>query len=534
MLNRKGEELLEYTEEEILGKDWFELGIIPSEIVARKEAFFHTLFLINKKPLEIFEHSLLTKSGKELLFSFHHALLFDTDNQCIGLLSSGIDITALKKAQETLIHQAKHDSLTHLPNRTLFIERLNTALTQQNSRYGDVAVLFIDLDHFKEINDSLGHNIGDLLLQEVAQRFQESLPQGDTVARQGGDEFTVVLNNIKTTHHIITLLEKMIFAIKEPFMIEEHQLYVTMSIGISLSPQHGSNADTLLKNADIAMYKAKKEGRDNYQFYTQEMSQKMLERLTLETELRHALEKNEMEVYYQAQIDARNNSLVGMEALLRWHHPQKGIISPTIFIPLAEETGFIIELDEWIMKEALRQFKRWYEQGLNPGVLSLNLSILRLEHKDFIDTIKEIIKQSGITMTWLNLEVTEGQIMQNPHETIKTLNRLNQLGIKLAIDDFGTGYSSLSYLTKFPINKLKIDQSFIQNLHNNSEDAEIVKVIIAMAKGLNLSVIAEGVETTLQRDFLLEYGCYEIQGFLYHKPSNAQEIEKRWLRDTCV
>ena len=529
MLNRKGEEFLGYTEEELLGKSWFEIGVLPEDIASKMSSHFSTLLTLDEIPREEVEHYLISKSGKKILFSFYNSLLFDSDNKCVGVLSSGMDITELKKAQESLQHQAEHDALTNLPNRILFRDRLNQAIKYGERNQTSIAILFIDLDHFKEINDSLGHSIGDILLQSVSHRLQHTIRQSDTVGRQGGDEFTIVLNDIKSTNNIVTTIQKIMFALKEPFMIEGHQLYVTMSIGVSVYPNDGLESEILLKNADAAMYKAKKIGRDNYQFYTEDMTEKALERVTLETQLRQSLDKNQMQVYYQAQVDARDEKLLGMEALLRWNHPQIGLVSPAKFIPLAEETGFIVQLDEWVMREALSQFKSWYDRGLTPGTISLNLSLLRLEQKDFITKVKDTIKQSGADASWVIFEVTEGQIMRNPYEAIKTLQILNDLGIQIAIDDFGTGYSSLSYLTKLPIEKLKIDQAFIRNLPENSDDAEIVRTIISMSIGLNLSVIAEGVETIEQKDFLLESGSHEVQGYFYHKPSTANDIEKVWL-----
>ena len=529
MLNRKGEELLGYKEEELLGKNWFKQAILPPEIASNIESLFGTLITMDQLPKEAVEHHLISKDGQKIFFSFQSSLLFDEKKNCIGLLSSGMDITQLKKVQQSLQHQAQHDGLTDLPNRLLFVDSINNAIKDTQKYNKIVAILFIDLDHFKEINDSLGHSIGDMLLKLVSHRLKNCIRKSDTVARQGGDEFTIVLDNIKNINNITTIAQKIMTTLKEPFVVDGHQLYITMSIGISVYPNDGLESEILLKNADAAMYKAKKSGRNNYQFYTEDMTKKALERVTLETQLRQSLKKNQMQVYYQAQIDARDDKLLGMEVLLRWHHPKMGIISPSKFIPLAEDTGFIVQLDEWAMSQALVQFRKWYEEGFSPGIISLNLSPLRLEQKDFIQKIQKIIEQSGANASWINLEVTEGQIMRNPYESIKTLQVLNDLGIKLAIDDFGTGYSSLSYLTKLPINKLKIDQSFIKNLLKNSNDAEIVKTIISMSKGLNLSVIAEGVEQIEQKEFLVKNGCYEIQGYLYHKPSNAQQVQELWL-----
>ncbi|DAB28763.1 MAG: hypothetical protein A2513_00520 [Sulfurimonas sp. RIFOXYD12_FULL_33_39] len=472
----------------------------------------------------IHKHS--TFFGEEIIVELTAVPLIDENGEIYGIIESAHNITELKEIQNRLKHQAEHDSLTNLPNRVLFLDRLNQSMKNVKRVSGNIAVLFIDLDHFKEVNDSLGHTVGDKLLESVAKKLQNMIRQSDTVARLGGDEFAIILEHFSNLDVIISIVHNIMHSLKEPMIIDNQQLYVSLSIGISIYPNDGVDADTLIKNADAAMYKAKHGGRNNYQFYTSDMTEKAFERIVLETQLRQSIEKNQIHVYYQPQIDAKKETIIGMEALVRWNHPDMGMVSPAKFIPLAEDCGYIIELDEWVMREAISQFKKWYDKGLNPGVLSLNLSALRLEHDGFIEHTKDIIKSSNIDTSWLSYEITESKIMKNPEKSIKKLNELNELGIKLAIDDFGTGYSSLSYLKKLPIDKLKIDQSFIMDIPDDADDVEITKTIISMAKNLNLNVIAEGVETTLQRDFLLENGCSEIQGYLYYKPSPAKEIEE--------
>ncbi len=428
-------------------------------------------------------------------------------------------------AEKNLKHLAEHDPLTGLPNRILFADRLKQAIKNAKRYEESVAVLFIDLDHFKNVNDSLGHSAGDKLLQDVSKRLKNSVRQSDTVARLSGDEFAIILDHFNHVDTIISVVQNIMHSLEKPLYIENQELYITLSLGISLFPEDAQDTDTLIKNADTAMYKAKNSGRNNYQFYTSNMTKKAFERIVLENQLRQSINLNQMEVYYQLQINAKNNTIIGMEALVRWNHPSLKVVSPDKFIALAEDIGFIVELDEWVMKEAVLQFKQWHQDGLNPGILSLNLAVQRLEQNGFIKSINNIIEEFNISTEYLSFEITETKIMKHPKKAIQSLNELGKLGIKVAIDDFGTGHSSLSYLKKLPINKLKIDRSFIKDIPDDIDDIEITKTIIAMANNLHLEVIAEGVETIEQRDFLLENGCDEIQGYLYHKPSTADEIE---------
>lgn len=431
------------------------------------------------------------------------------------------------KAEIALKHQAQHDALTNLPNRYLFLDRLTQSMRQAKRFKKKIAVLYIDLDHFKEINDSLGHNVGDILLQEVALRLKKSVRETDTVARLGGDEFIIILNNFTIIETILPILKSIMSTLSKQFFIENQAMYITLSLGVAIYPDDSIDADTLIKNADAAMYNAKDSGRNKYQFYTLDMTDKAFQRLTLETQLRQSLEQNQMKVYYQLQMDARTNTITGMEALVRWEHPTKGLIPPDQFLALSEEIGFIVDIDRWVMKEAMEQFKRWHKAGLNPGVLSLNLSMLRLEKDGFIQEIKEILNDDDYIQDCFSFEITETQIMRNPEQSIRKLNELSALGISFSVDDFGTGHSSLSYLKKLPISKLKIDRSFVMDIPHDNDDKEITKTIIAMAKNLNLDVIAEGVETQEQCDFLLANKCNDIQGYFYNKPSPANEIEKK-------
>ena len=477
--------------------------------------------------------------GKLTYLEVYKAPFYDQNGKIIGTVGAGRDITELKKIQknledslkvlqeqrEQLEFQANHDSLTGLPNRILFMDRLNQSINMGARLNQSIAVLFIDLDNFKEINDSLGHHIGDKILVEVSKRMLSRMRVSDTLSRLGGDEFSIILNNLDSADEISNIIVNGMESFKEPFQIENNTLHVSMSVGIAIYPNDGEDAHTLLKNADAAMYKAKANGRNTYSFYDEKMTEKALERVYIETELRKAFKNDELCVYYQAQIDASNDKVVGMEALVRWNHPTMGLVCPDKFIPLAEVTGMIIELDRIVMSKAIEQFKKWHKDGYSPGKLSMNLAMKQIEEDDFIEFIKNLVDEKKCLFENLEFEVTETQVMSDPIKSIKALQEINDLGISIAVDDFGTGYSSLAYLKKLPINKLKIDKSFVDNVPEDLEDSAIIKTIISLCESLNLDVIAEGVETTKQKEFLLENGCNNIQGYLYSKPLSTQNME---------
>ena len=442
------------------------------------------------------------------------------------------NVTAKKQAEANLIrqtqeldHQAHHDFLTGLPNRILFNDRLERGIEESKRNKTKLALLFIDLDHFKEINDSLGHSIGDEVLKVVTDRLNRLMRSSDTIARLGGDEFTIIVSDLNEVQDISSLARNILEVLAKPINISEHELYVSSSIGISLYPNDGDGAQNLLKYADAAMYRAKDEGRNNFQFYSAEMTELAFERVVMEASFRTSLKDEDFVVYYQPQVDGKTDRIIGMEALVRWNHPTMGIVSPARFIPLAEKTGLIVDLDRFVMKTAMKQIAKWYDDGYNPGVLAMNLTVKQLQQKDFIEFLKGLMIESTCRAEWLELEVTEGQIMANPEEGIKILSKISSLGIELAVDDFGTGYSSLAYLKRLPINKLKIDQAFVRDLPEDEEDVAIAKAVIALATSLNLNIIAEGVETKEQKDFLVENGCKNIQGYYYSKPIPANEIE---------
>lgn len=428
------------------------------------------------------------------------------------------DITERKQAEERMRHIAQTDSLTGLPNRLTLQIRLAQLLPEARRHQWQIAIMFIDLDRFKIINDTLGHQIGDELLRDVAIRLSRVVRETDFVARLGGDEFVILLPAICGPADAAVIANKIIGALSSPVITDGHELHTSPSIGISIFPDDGSDGDTILKNADTAMYHAKSAGRNNYQFYAAEMNQTATERLDLERKLRHAVDRNELVLCYQPQFRADGSQPTGVEALLRWHHPIDGIISPNRFIPIAEETGLIVEIGEWVMRNACHEMKHWIDAGLKPIRIAVNVSARQLRRRDFCEAVAGILAESELPAELLELEITESAVMENPEEAIEILQRIGRMGVNLAIDDFGTGYSSLAYLKLFPIDHLKIDRSFVADIEVDLNDRAIAFGTIALAHSLGLNVIAEGVETEDQLELLRSNGCDEIQGFLFSKP----------------
>ncbi len=429
-----------------------------------------------------------------------------------------------KLAEDQLRFIATHDALTDLPNRTMFNERLRHAL-HQGTRYSrGIAVMFIDIDRFKVVNDSLGHSAGDRLLQDSAKRLSECLRESDTVARLGGDEFVVMVENFTAPKDAIAVAQKVLAGLARPFFLEGQEFLMSASIGISTFPEDGKDAETLLKNADIAMYRAKDQGRNNYQFYSAQMNKHTFERLAMESSLRRAIERNEFLLHYQPKLDLRTGAIAGVEALIRWKHPDWGMVSPAQFIPLAEETGLIVQIGEWVLKTACDQSRSWREQGIPPMRVAVNLSARQFSQKTLVSDVARTLVQSGLTPDCLELEITESLVMHNPEGAAETLHKLKAMGIALSIDDFGTGYSSLAYLKRFPIDCVKIDRSFIKDIPTEADDMAITKGVIALGHSLRLKVVAEGVETVEQQDFLRSNDCDEMQGYLFSKPLPAEEV----------
>ncbi|MBI3609120.1 MAG: EAL domain-containing protein [Nitrospirae bacterium] len=436
------------------------------------------------------------------------------------------DITERKKAEETIRHQAYHDLLTDLPNRLLCMDRLTLALSHADRYRQKVAVMFVDLDRFKLINDSMGHEIGDRLLKNVAERLIACLRKSDTVARMGGDEFMLLLPELRKAEDAAVVAHKILEAVEPPFNLEDREFYLTASIGISLYPDDGEDAQTLVKSADTAMYRAKEQGRNHYQFFSSAMKMVASERLALENSLRRALERREFMVHYQPQIHLPTGEITGMEALARWQHPERGLVSPAQFIPLAEETGLIVPIGEWVLRTACAQTKAWKTTGAGALRITVNLSVRQFRQKNLAEIVGRVLAETGLDPSDLVLELTEGSIMQNVETTIAALRALKTMGVRISIDDFGTGYSSLNYLKRFPVDILKIDQSFVRNITNDPGNAAIATAIVAMAHSLKMEVIAEGVETADELAFLRSLRCDGMQGYLYSKPVAAEAFTK--------
>jgi len=448
------------------------------------------------------------------------------------------DITERKQNEDRMRQLAYFDSLTGLPNRALFTEQLEQMLETANRHQHKLAILFIDLDNFKRINDSLGHTVGDSLLKEISQRLLTCIRQSDlvsryvdadteiSVSRLGGDEFTIVLNKIEDTDVAAIVAKRLLNTLSRPMMLDGHEIVVTPSIGIALAPLDSDNVENLLKHADTAMYHAKNNGKNNYQYYSSTMNAMGLERLTLESELRKALKNDELVVYYQPQVDIHNGKITGAEALVRWKHPKHGLVAPDYFIPLAEEMGVVVELGDKILHEACQQVKQWHDKGLMLDKIAVNLSSLQFSQPNLIGAIQRTLSETGLPAKHLELELTESIIMKNLEATIKVLEELKGMGISISVDDFGTGYSSLNYLKRFPLDELKIDKSFIVDIDTDAHNAGIVTAIIAMAKSLGLTLVAEGVETDNQLKYIRGAGVVTVQGFLFSKPLPAEEFEQ--------
>jgi diguanylate cyclase (GGDEF)-like protein len=451
------------------------------------------------------------------------------------VLNEGIveDISDRKAAEEQVQLLAYYDALTGLPNRTLLRDRLSQALASARRRKDKVALLFLDLDRFKDINDSMGHSAGDLLLKEVAARLKRWAREQDTVARLGGDEFLIVLTDVKDIPGAAVAAERLMDAMTAEFVVQGHPLMVSCSLGISIFPEHGAESETLIKNADAAMYSAKDYGRNNFQFFTQDMNAEVVERLTLESSLRLALEKRELFLVYQPQMEIASGRITGLEALLRWQHPELGLVPPDKFIRIAENSGLIVPIGEWVLRTACSQARKWQDEGLPTVSVAVNVSAVQFRQEGFRKLIDRVLRETGLAPEYLELELTESLLLSNADVTLSVLRGLKAMGLKLAIDDFGTGYSSFSYLKHFPVSKLKIDRSFVREVAVNPDDAAITTAIISMAKSLNLKVIAEGVEDEAQMSFLRAHQCDEIQGYYFSKPLATEEAADK-LRGTAV
>ena len=453
----------------------------------------------------------------------------------ISLLEGTVeDVTGRKQAEEKIQFLAYYDALTGLPNRTLLQDRLGKALASARRRLEKVALLFLDLDRFKIINDSLGHSFGDLLLQEVAERLKRCARDQDTVARIGGDEFVILMTGVRDVPDIAVAAERIMDAICSEFVIQERTFNISCSVGISIFPEHGADSETLIKNADTAMYCAKESGRNSVRFFTDIMNAQVVERLDIERNLRLALDKDEFFLVYQSQVDLVSGELVGMEVLLRWKHPKMGLVAPDRFIRVAENSGLILSIGEWVLRTACGKLRQWQLEGLKVVPVAVNVSAVQFRQDDFCQIVSDVLEETGLSPQYLELELTESLLLANADMTSPMLQRLRGMGVQLAIDDFGTGYSSLSYLRHFPVHKLKIDRSFIKSVAQNADDAAITAAIISMGKSLNLKVIAEGVENEEQITFLRRHQCDQAQGYYYSKPLSADEAGEMLRKSSAL
>ncbi len=478
--------------------------------------------LLERQSLTNHELCLKRKDGSLVWVLQNENLVEGPDGRLSVIEGTTIDITERKRAEEQVKHLAFHDPLTNLPNRLLFNDRLTLAVAQAHRHNQRLAVLFLDLDRFKVINDSLGHSVGDELLRQIAERIQEYVREGDTVARLGGDEFTLLVPGITAEEDAAKIAHKICDAIHDPFWIDGRELFVTTSLGVSVYPADGHDAETLVRNADSAMYRAKEQGRDNYQLYTPAMNAKAVERLSLESRLRQAVANDELELHFQPFIDLRTAELLGAEALIRWRHPELGLIPPGEFIPIAELSGLIVPIGEWVLRTACAEARKWHAKGFGRLTVSVNLSSRQFQQTDLVSQVTHALEETGLEPDKLDLEITESNAMQNAEHSINTLWGLKKQGVRISMDDFGTGYSSLNYLKRFPIDRIKLDQSFVRDLPTDKDDAAIAMAVIAMGRSLELVVIAEGVETEEQLAFLKGHECDQLQGFLLSHPLPAE------------
>ena len=514
-------------------------GYSPAEAIGQKPSLLHsdqhgpdfyramwtTLLRDGRWEGEIWNRR---KDGEAFLEWLSIGMVPADDGQPLRYVSVFNDITELRKKDEHIRHLAFHDPLTGLPNRALLLDRLEHGLAVARRETEGLGVMFIDLDRFKHINDSLGHDVGDGLLREVAHRLSTCLRQSDTVARMGGDEFVILLEHVHGPETYASLAKKIITCLSAPLVIDGHPLQVGASIGIACFPDDGADVVSLMKHADAAMYAAKAAGRGTYRFFQAAMTEKAGQRLQLEMELRRAVSHGELELFYQPRVALQSGVPCGVEALVRWRHPVRGLVPPDDFIPLAEETGIIHALGDWVLEEACRQLRAWQQQGLAGMRVAVNISAKQLQEGDLVARIASLTRHYGIAPADLEVELTESVIMANPEEISGIFARLRRLGVTVAVDDFGTGYSSLAYLRRLPIDVLKIDRSFVMNADRDEGDAQIVRIIMALAQALKLDVIAEGVETRGQAEFLQSCGCPTAQGFLYARPQPAAALEAWW------
>ncbi len=525
-INPAAEMITGWDRDDAMHKSIDEVFIVINEKTKKTEANPVHKCLSSKEVVILPEHSAIINQDNHQAQAVEATVapIVDDNNKLGGTVLVFHDVSEARKMAQQMTYQATHDALTGLPNRVLLMDRLKQALSRAPWNKKSVAVLFLDLDRFKIVNDTLGHDTGDELLCQIANRMEKCIREGDTISRLGGDEFVVVLTDLAAEEDIPRVAKKFVDALAYPFTLNEQEFFITASIGISLFPGHGNDPFILMKNADIAMYQAKNSGRNNFLFYDDAMNSIDARRLSLETDLRRALERDELELYYQPQIDINTSEIIGAEALLRWNHNTLGLVSPMDFIPLAEETGLIIPIGQWVMEQACQQTRVWHQQALNPIRVAVNIAHRQFNSGSLMLDVKRALTKSGLEARYLELELTEGILAKNSNSAIKTLNDLKKMGIQLSIDDFGTGYSSFAYLKRFPLNALKVDRCFVKDIAQNKDDAAICSAIIAMAHNLNLYVVAEGVEDENQLAFLKQHNCDFVQGFYYSRPLPAKDF----------
>jgi len=521
LVNRRACEITGYATEELIGASAERL--LPYARLAEVRAQFRKTAR-DRVAVSLFETDLVRRDGSLAPITFSLAPLL-AGGRLIGVAGTAEDITERRRAQERIEHLAYHDALTGLPNHALLQDRLEVAISRARHDRRSIAVLFLDLDRFKVVNDSLGHPMGDRLLQRVGERLSSVVRQGDTVARLGGDEFVVVLSDLKDVEDAVRVGEKIVAGIRLPFRIGDEELFVTTSLGISVFPSDGESGETLIKNADTAMYRAKEQGRDNYQLFTPVLNARSVNRLVLETGLRRAVENGELVIHYQPIFDLASGGAVGMEALVRWNHPERGLVHPSEFIPLAEETGLIVPLGAWVLATAAAQIRRWRDAGLSPPRVAINFSTRLLAIPTLPGDIGRALRDAGIEPQQLEMEITESVAMNNPDESLAVLYAVRHLGVSISMDDFGTGYSSLGMLKRLPIDTLKLDRAFLRDIESSVDDAAISRAVIVLAHGMKLKVTAEGVETEAQLEFLRRHRCDQAQGFLLGRPLPAPDFE---------
>ncbi|HEY6559927.1 MAG TPA: EAL domain-containing protein [Polyangiaceae bacterium] len=523
-LNRVAEDLMGWSFREAAGRPMAEIFQIVD--IKTREAIPIIPDIEDRAPSTVRGPSnrvLIRRDGLEIAIDESAAAIRDRAGATIGTVIVFRDVSAARVMAEQLAHSAQHDFLTGLPNRMLLNDRVNQAIALASRHGKKVAILFLDLDGFKHINDSLGHAIGDEVLQSVAGRLLNCVRVSDTVSRQGGDEFVVLLAEMERAEDATVTAHRMLQVVAEAHCIEQHDLHVTTSIGVSVYPDDGLDAETLIKNADTAMYQAKENGRQRYQFFMPAMNVRAVERQSLEEGLRRALERHEFELHYQPKVNLKNGQITGAEALIRWRHPRRGSVPPAAFIPVAEDCGLIVPIGNWVLREACKQAQAWVEDGLTLATIAVNISAVEFRNQNFLEGVFAILEETGLDPGRLELELTESVLMKHAAATEAILVALRARGIRLAVDDFGTGYSSLSYLRRFPIGALKIDQSFVRQITTAHEEP-IVNAVISMGRSLNLGVVAEGVETQEELSFLQAHDCDEAQGFYFSRPLRASEF----------